>query len=254
MVSVHGTDRSLRAPLAVAPIRFLLLPIIALAVGACARSVTSAGGNSPSPRADMASTAPNPDPRVGLHAGLWDAGQAEWNMHLISNTRPSAGFEGKTNSDLAFIGNYVLQGSYNGFQVWDISDPAHVTLKTAYVCPASQSDVSVYKNLMFVSAEAPSARIDCGVEPPKDTVSAERFRGVRIVDISDITHPRNVAAIQTCRGSHTHTLLVDPKDPNDVYIYVSGSCLRATFRSELPGCVAGRPLARTRIRRSSASK
>jgi hypothetical protein len=240
MVSVHGTDRSLRAPFAAAPLRFLLLPMVALSVGACARSMTSAGDNSPAPQADMSTSAPNPDPRVGLHAGLWDAGQAEWNMHLVSNTRPSTGFDGQVNSDLAFIGNYVLQGSFNGFQVWDISDPAHVTLKTAYVCPASQSDVSVYKNLMFVSAESHSARIDCGADAPKDPVSAERFRGVRIVDISDIMHPRPVAAVQTCRGSHTHTLLVDPKDPNDVYIYVSGS---ADIRSpeELAGCAGGLP-------------
>jgi hypothetical protein len=218
---------------------------------ACAHSSASTGmSGSPSPsRASKANTdlcaadncdrsaiAPMPDPRVGLKAGLWDAGQAEWNMHLVSTTRPAEGFVGKTNSDLAFIGNYVIQGNYYGFEIWDISDPAHVTLKTSYVCPASQSDVSIYKNLLFESAESGTARLDCGAEGVKDTVSHERIRGLRIFDVSDIMHPRIVAQVQTCRGSHTHTLLVDPKDPNNVYIYISGSA-GVRSPSELAGCL-----------------
>ncbi len=189
---------------------------------------------------DMSTEAPNPDPRVGLRAGLMDAGTALWNMRLISATPPSDKFVGITNSDLAFTGKYAIQGSYNGFQVWDISNPAQPTLKTAYVCPASQSDVSVYHNLLFVSGEGLTGRLDCGTEGVKDTVSKDRLRGIRIFDISDIEHPRNVGNVQTCRGSHTHTLLVDPKDPNDVYIYVSGS---AGVRSpnELAGCSRATP-------------
>jgi hypothetical protein len=183
---------------------------------------------------------PMPDPRVGLKAGLWDAGQAEWNMHLVATMRPPEQFVGKTNSDLAFIGNTVIQGNYYGFVMWDITDPTHPAYKSSYVCPASQSDVSIYKNLMFESAEAPSARLDCGVEGVKDTVSHERIRGIRIWDVTDITHPKIIANVQTCRGSHTHTLLVDPKDPDDVYIYISGS---STVRSptELAGCINATP-------------
>jgi len=183
---------------------------------------------------------PNPDPRVGLKAGLWDAGQAEWNMHLVSNMRPPEGFVGKTNSDLAFIGNYAIQGNYYGFVVWDITDPVHPAYKTSFVCPASQSDVSIYKNLLFESAEAPSARLDCGTEGVKDTVSHDRIRGIRIWDVTDITHPKIITNVQTCRGSHTHTLLIDPKDPDNVYIYISGS---STVRSptELAGCVNAGP-------------
>ncbi len=86
-------------------------------------------------------------------------------------------------------GNYAIQGNYNGYQVWDISDPRKPTLKTAYVCPASQSDVSVYKNLLFVSGENLSARLDCGTQGVEDTVSTERLRGIRIFDISDISQP-----------------------------------------------------------------
>jgi hypothetical protein len=176
-----------------------------------------------------------PDPRVGLRAGKYDAATASWNMRLLS-TNPSQGkFEGVTNSDLAFIGPYAIQGNYNGYQVWDISNPTAVTLKTSYFCPASQSDVSVYKNLLFVSGEGTSGRLDCGAEGVKEPVSKERLRGLRIFDISDINSPKYVGNVQTCRGSHTHTLLVDPKDQENVYVYISGS---AGVRSneELAGC------------------
>jgi len=183
---------------------------------------------------------PSPDPRVGLAPGLWDAGQAAWNMRLVANARPSQRFMGATNSDLAFLGKYAIQGSYDGYQIWDISNPAAPKVAEAYFCPASQSDVSVYKNLLIVSAEAPSARLDCGAEGVKDTVSHERIRGIRIFDISDISKPKYLANVQTCRGSHTHSLLVDPKDPNNVYVYISGS---SSVRSpnELPGCVNASP-------------
>jgi len=156
----------------------------------------------------------------------------------VSKTPPSPQFVDQTNSDLAFSGNHVIQGSYNGWQVWDISNPRQPSLKTAYVCPASQSDVSVYRNLLFVSGENLSARLDCGTQGVEDTVSSERLRGIRIFDISDITKPRNVGNVQTCRGSHTHTVLVDPKDTENVYVYISGSS-HVRPESELPGCVRG---------------
>ena len=181
-----------------------------------------------------------PDPRIGLRAGLLDAAQAAWNMRLISATPSPEKFFGSTNSDLAFKGKYAIQGNYNGWQIWDISDPAHPVLATAYFCPASQSDVSVYGNLLFVSGEGLTGRIDCGGQGVKDTVSTDRLRGLRIFDISDISNPRNVGNVQTCRGSHTHTVLVDPKDRDNVYVYISGS---AGVRSpnELPGCVSAAP-------------
>ena len=222
-----------------------------LALAACAHPSASTSRVSPSggtpggdlcaaDNCDRSSVAPMPDPRVGLKAGLWDAAQAEWNMHLVSNTHPAEAFVGKTNSDLAFIGNLVIQGNYNGFEVWDITNPVQPTLKTSFVCPASQSDVSIYKNLLFESAEAPSARIDCGSEGVKDTVSHERLRGIRIWDVTDITKPKLVTSVQTCRGSHTHTLLVDPKDHDNVYIYISGSSF-VRSPSELSGCVNATP-------------
>src|SRR5690606_32438886 len=118
-------------------------------------------------------------------------------------------FEGSTNSDLAFTGNYAIQGNYNGFQVWDISTPSAPRLVKGFVCPASQSDVSVYKNLLFVSAEGRGARLDCGTQSVRERVSAERILGIRIFDISDIANPKYVGNVQTCRGSHTHTVVED---------------------------------------------
>jgi hypothetical protein len=210
--------------------------IAALAlVGACAQSASTTTTSAPTPMSASAAK-PSPDPRLNLKAGLYDAGQAAWNLKLVSATQPSEKFKGGINSDLAFTGNYAIQGSFSGYQVWDISNPSAPTLKTAYYCPASQSDVSVYKNLLFVSGEDLTARLDCGAEGVKEAVSKDRLRGIRIFDISDIANPKNVGNVQTCRGSHTHTVLVDPKDPDNVYVYVSGS---APVRSEqeLPGCV-----------------
>jgi hypothetical protein len=212
-----------------------------LSLGACAGSTySSAAGNGMAPASSMSATPPSPDPRVGLRAGLMDAAEASWNLRVVSQTPPPEGFKGITNSDLAFLGHYAIQGNYNGYQVWDISDPSHPTLTEGFVCPASQSDVSVYRNLLFVSGEGLSGRLDCGAGGVKDTVSTERLRGLRIFDISDIHHPRNVGNVQTCRGSHTHTVLVDPKDPDNVYVYISGS---AGVRSpnELPGCSRALP-------------
>jgi hypothetical protein len=225
-----------------APARLLSL---SLALGlvflaACAHSTSSSQPGAPSPADSRSTTPPSPDPRIGLRAGKMDAGEAVWNLRVLSKTPPSEQFADETNSDLAFTGHYAIQGSYNGYQVWDITNPSHPTLKNGYVCPASQSDVSVYKNLLFVSGENLSARLDCGTEGVKDTVSSERLRGIRIFDISDISHPRNVGNVQTCRGSHTHSLLVDPKDPENVYVYISGSS-RVRSPNELPGCTGGMP-------------
>ena len=178
---------------------------------------------------------PTPDPRVGLAPGLFDAEEAIWNLRMVSTTPPAEPFVGSTNSDLAFTGDYAIQGNYDGVQVWDISDPANPVSVVTYVCPASQSDVSVYDNLLFVSGEGRGGRLDCGDQGVQEAVSHDRLRGIRIFDISDIANPEYVANVQTCRGSHTHTVLKHPGDDDNVYIYVSGS---STVRppEELPGC------------------
>src|SRR4029078_12660668 len=98
-----------------------------------------------------------------------------------------------------------------------------------------QSDVSVYRNLLFVSAESGTARLDCGTKGPTEVVSRDRMRCLRIFDITDIDHPKYLANVQTCRGSHTHTVVQDPKDKDNVYVYISG---QAGVRpaEELEGC------------------
>src|SRR6202166_2852530 len=161
------------------------------------------------------------------------------------------------NSDLAFQGNHLFQGNFYGMNIYDISNPANATLLTSMVCPGGQGDVSVYKNLMFMSVEMPNGRLDCGVEgfPPGPPPTPEeenekkrrppaaqkdRFRGVRIFDISDIKNPKQVAAVQTCRGSHTHTLVEDPNDKDNVYIYVSGTSF-VRQPEELAGCSGEKP-------------
>ena len=166
------------------------------------------------------------------------------------------------NSDLAFQGNYLFLGNFYGLSIYDISDPAKTKLVTSMVCPGGQGDPSVYKNLLFMSVEMPNGRLDCGTEgfpppppapspspspspgeenkpPPPPPAQKDRFRGVRIFDISDIRKPKQVAAVQTCRGSHTHTLVVDPNDKNNVYIYVSGTSF-VRQSEELAGC-SGEP-------------
>ena len=197
-------------------------------------------GMSPASLAPLRVNAPTPDPRVGLAPGLFDAEEAAWNLRLISATPPTEPFVGRTNSDLAFTGNYVIQGNYDGIQIWDISDPASPESVVTHVCPASQSDVSVYENLLFVSGEGLGGRLDCGGGGVEEAVSHDRLRGIRIFDISDITAPEYVANVQTCRGSHTHTVLEHPGDDENVYIYVSGSSA-VRPAEELPGCSGGAP-------------
>ena len=187
------------------------------------------------------------DPRVGLRAGWRDAGQVASNLELVAHRgKPDGWFDAArpgsfafANSDLAFRGNLVIQGGWRGFHVWDISNPAAPTIRTSFVCPGGQGDPSVYGNLLFLSVEETSGRVDCGTQGVQDTVSADRFRGVRIFDISNITRPRQVAAVQTCRGSHTHTLVTSPRDSSRVWVYVSGTSV-VRSPGELAGC-SGRP-------------
>jgi hypothetical protein len=186
----------------------------------------------------VSATAPTPDPRPNLKAGRWDAEQAAWNMRLLSTSPPQGKTLGSTHSDLAFTGNLVIQGNYNGFDIYDISNPSKPALVQTYLCPASQNDVSVYRNLVFMSSEATNSREDCGFEGVPEPVSKLRVRGIRVFDISDIKNPKLVTTVQTCRGSHTHTVVRKAGDDGNVYIYVSGS---AGVRSadEVPGCEDG---------------
>jgi hypothetical protein len=183
------------------------------------------------------------DPRIGLRAGWMDAGSAIWNMeHLSFTPRPEGFFNAETpgdgrfsNTDLAFQGDLVYVGNYHGFNVYDVSDPRAPVLVSSVECPGGQGDVSVHGQLVFMSAQETRGRLDCGPQGVEEVVSTERFRGVRIFDMSDPSSPRQVAAVQTCRGSHTHTLVEDPSDPGTLYVYNSGTSV-ARSGEEMAGC------------------
>ena len=162
-------------------------------------------------------------------------------MRLVSFTPKPAEFDslrGLTfvNSDLAFRGNYVYQGNFAGFSIWDVSDPSKPKLVSVVSCITSQGDPTIVGNLLFVSAEGGGNRNDCakgGVQNP-----AEHMAGVRIFDVSNPSRPRLVKNVQTCKGSHTHTVIPSPTDKGVVYIYVSGS-QGARPETELAGCKNG---------------
>ena len=170
------------------------------------------------------------DPRFGLDPGFENAEVAANGVALTAHRNKPAGFFnpanpgdfGFVNSDLAFEGDHAFIGNFNGFQIYDISNPDNPTLVTTVVCPGGQGEVSVYGNLLFMSAEETRARTDCGA-PGVASGHPLRFRGVRIFDISNIAAPVQVATVQTCRGSHTHTLLKSPHDDANLYVYVNGT-------------------------------
>ena len=152
-----------------------------------------AGAVEPAPEAEPESS----DPRVGLGSGWFDAEEVEWNMSLVSESRPApeltpstAGDFSFMNSDMAFKDNYLIQGNFRGIHIWEISNPASPSLVTALVCPGWQNDVSVYGDLLFASVEDFNSRVDCGTEPMPETANPDRMRGIRIFDISDIANPR----------------------------------------------------------------
>ena len=139
------------------------------------------------------------------------------------------------NTDLAFAGDRLFVGSYHGFNTYRVEVPASPQLVTSVVCPGGQGDVSVVGNLLIMSVEQTRGRLDCGLQGVAEPVSDQRFRGIRIFDISDTRMPRQVAAVQTCRGSHTHTVVADPDDQGNVYVYGSGTgAVRPG--EELEGC------------------
>jgi len=212
------------------------------------------------------------DARSTLSAGLHDAGQAASGMALEYSLEPAPGFfdpaalfapvprppEGApapvnagpqarprfsplalANSDMAISRGRLFVGNFNGFNAYDITRGAP-RLVMSVVCPGGQGDVSVHGNLLFMSVEENRGRLDCGTSGAEGDVNAERFRGVRIFDISDLNAPRQIAAVQTCRGSHTHTLVPDPTDPRSLYVYNQGtSGVRKT--GELAICSDGQP-------------
>ena len=213
-------------------------------LSACAAIVVAVGAVQVS--AQQAPPAPT-DPRVGLKAGLNDAGVAAKNIELLATLPrpenfgdPMAGGLNFANSDIAFKDTTMFVGNFYGFNFYDIEDPRKVRLRASIPCPGGQGDLSVYGNLLFMSVEQGNGRIDCGTQGTgaPNTPNPERFRGVRIFDISDLDNPRQVAAVQTCRGSHTHSLVPTVKNPDILYVYGSGTS-GARQKAELDICESG---------------
>ena len=217
------------------------------------------------------------DPRVGLQAGFRDAGHAIWNLELTASLpKPEGFFDPENpaalpparlaelngaddeevspealdrsrpalldfaNTDLAFAGDLMVVGNYHGFMLYDIADPDQPALLSSVVCPGGQGDVSIVGDLLILSVEQNRGRVDCGLKGVADPVSEERFRGLRIFDISDRHMPVQVGQVQTCRGSHTHTVAAGPGEDGRLIVYNSGiSFVRE--EDELPGCVDESP-------------
>lgn len=268
-------------------ITFNFIAILFILFGCLALETRAQQGIEPAPKlpAGMKGSNPN-DPRTKLKSGVYDAGETAFGIKHISLLKKPEAFDvgvdpnspmvakalkalgvppeapippaikmsfaplAFANSDLAFQGNHLFMGNFYGFNIYDISKPSSTKLLTSVICPGGQGDVSVHKNLLFMSVEMPNGRLDCspdgfapnpaGQENQLPAASKDRFRGVRIFDISDISNPKQVGAVQSCRGSHTHTLVTDPKDKDNVYIYISGTSF-VRQSEELTGCSDGTP-------------
>jgi len=138
------------------------------------------------------------------------------------------------NTDMAFDGNVLVAGNYHGFNVYDISTRGEPELMSSVVCPGGQGDVSIVGDLLIMSVEQTRARLDCGLQGTIGDVSGERFLGVRIFDISNLRRPRQVGAVQTCRGSHTHSVV--SADDDTIIVYNSGT-RPVRDEEELEGCI-----------------
>ena len=140
-----------------------------------------------------------------------------------------------SNTDMAFSGDVLVTGNYHGFNIYRLREGGIPKQISSVVCPGGQGDVSIVGDLLIMSVEQTRGRVDCGLEGVGNDVSPERFRGIRIFDISDLTRPVQVGAVQTCRGSHTHSVISGPDEDGKIIVYNSGtSSVRA--QGEMESC------------------
>ena len=199
------------------------------------------------------------DPRAGLSAGFMDAGAAIRNLALVGSLEKPPGFydpenpaglppEDPTenpealeeeerdenderfpllsfaNTDMAFFDDIMVTGSYHGFNIYQLQDNGVPKQISSVVCPGGQGDVSVVGDLLIMSVEEERGRVDCGLDGINEDISGDRFMGIRIFNISNLTHPVQVGQVQTCRGSHTHSVVSIPEDANgSIIVYNSGN-------------------------------
>ncbi|MEO1306017.1 MAG: DUF305 domain-containing protein, partial [Pseudomonadota bacterium] len=141
-----------------------------------------------------------------------------------------------SNTDMAFSDDKLIVGNYHGFNIYTLSEDAAPELISSVVCPGGQGDVSIVGDLLIMSVEQTRGRVDCGRQGIGEDISEERFRGLRIFDISDPRLPTQVGQVQTCRGSHTHSVVSGPDADGKIVVYNSGtSSIRD--EEELEGCI-----------------
>jgi len=145
-----------------------------------------------------------------------------------------------SNTDMAFSGNVMVAGSYHGFNIYRLQEDGLPKQLSSVVCPGGQGDVSVVGDLLIMSVEQTRGRVDCGLEGVGDDISDERFRGIRIFDISDLTRPVQVGQVQTCRGSHTHSVVSGPGEDGKIIVYNSGTS-SVREEEEMEGCIDDSP-------------
>ena len=208
------------------------------------------------------------DPRAGLAAGLFTAEEVISNMELIASLRKPVGFydpknpamkkaidededdevkpievssQGRSpmlsfsNTDMAFKDDVLVAGSYHGFNIYRLAENGIPSLVSSVICPGGQGDVSIVGDLLIMSVQDTRGRLDCGLQGAGSEPTPERFRGIRIFDISNLEMPIQVGAVQTCRGSHTHSVVSGPDVDGIIIVYNSGtSSIRD--EEELAGC------------------
>ena len=215
------------------------------------------------------------DPRASLKGGLYHAEEAILNLDLVQSLKKPAGFfdpsnplnerlsnEDKedeeekplaersrnsrspmlsfSNTDMAFSGDVMVAGSYHGFNIYNLDNQGHAKLVSSVICPGGQGDVSIVGNLLIMSVEQNRGRIDCGLQGAGTEPNPERFRGIRIFDISDLKRPQQVGAVQTCRGSHTHSVVSGPDENGIIIVYNSGTS-SVRDQEELESCFEAIP-------------
>jgi uncharacterized protein (DUF305 family) len=220
------------------------------------------------------------DARAGLAPGYEDAGQAIKNLeHVARLPRPPGFFDPEnpaglplakpaedsdeskevdeqsiddtawgersplldfSNTDMAFSGDKLVTGSFHGFNVYELQEDGIPKLFSSVVCPGGQGDVSIVGDLLIMSVEQTRGRVDCGLEGISEDVSNDRFRGLRIFDISDLKRPVQVGQVQTCRGSHTHSVVSGPGEDGKIIVFNSGTS-SVRKGEEMEGCFDERP-------------
>jgi len=151
-----------------------------------------------------------------------------------------AAFLSFSNTDMAFSGDVLVAGSYHGFNIYRLQEDGVPNLMSSVVCPGGQGDVSIVGDILIMSVEQTLARVDCGLEGVSEDVSPERFRGLRIFDISDLTRPQQVGQVQTCRGSHTHSIVSTANEDGNIIVFNSGTG-SVRDEEELAGCIDESP-------------